>query len=559
MATADTANTLNTTTEPDIATPLILQRLNELNQRQKMAAAAAIALALSLLIGVWLWSRAPDYAVLFANLDERDGGAIITALQQQNIPYRVAPTGSAIMIPSAQVHEVRLRMAAAGLPKGGLVGFEVMENQRLGVSQFIEQVNFQRALEGELSRTIQSIATVSAARVHLAIPKQSGFLRDVQQPSASVMVNLYPGRVMDPSQVAGIVHLVASSVPQMTNERVSVIDQTGKLLTHGGDPLRTAGLDATQLSYIHEVENAYIRRIDALLTPILGAGNFRAQVAADLNFNQIEETAETFRPNPSPDQAIRSQQTMEQVTRDPGAIGVPGALTNQPPVPATAPITDPAAPGTPGENGIPLNSNRSATLNYELDRTIQHIRQAPGQIRRLSVAVVVNHRTETLPNGQIRTVALSPEESERITNLVREAMGFSEARGDSLNVSSAPFAPVEEDALLEVPVWKDPDMINLAKEGLKYLALVLALGLVFFGVIRPLMKTVTAKPEAEVDNMASAAEGDEDEDYVVDLAGARRATFEERLARARELSKSDPKAVANLIKEWMGANEEGKK
>ncbi|HRP97944.1 MAG TPA: flagellar basal-body MS-ring/collar protein FliF [Rhodocyclaceae bacterium] len=533
-----------------------LQRLNALNQRQKMAAAAAMALALSLVIGVWLWSRSPDYGVLFANLDERDGGAIVAALQQQNVAYRISPDGRALLVPSDMVHDVRLRLAAQGLPKGGMVGFEVMENQRLGVSQFLEQVNFQRALEGELSRTISSIASVASARVHLAMPKQTGFLRDEQKPSASVMVTLYPGRMMEPAQVAGIVHLVAASVPRMPNDGVSVIDQNGNLLTHRPDPLRHAGLDATQLSYVREVEATFNRRIETILTPLVGAGNFRAQVAADVDFNQVEETAETYRPNPSPEQAIRSEQTSEHVTREAGAVGVPGALSNQPPVPATAPIVAPDAANGEGD-GVPLNHNRTATVNYELDRTIQHVRQAPGQIRRLSVAVVVNERSETLPNGQTRSVALTEQETARITNLVREAIGFNAARGDSLNVSSAPFAAPVEVLEPELPFWKDPDMIDLGKEAFKYWVLIGALALVYFGVIRPLVRTVAVPP-------ARAAEGGEqgegaEEDVLVSLSGAKEPTFEERLERARELAKSDPRAVANLIKEWLGATEEPKK
>ena len=549
MATADTA-----TAQESSQLQQAMLRLNDLSQRQKMAAAAAIALALSLIVGIWLWSRSPDYAVLFANLEERDGGAIVVALQQQNVPYRFTAGGTAIMIPSNMVHDVRLRMAAQGLPKGGLVGFEVMENQRLGVSQFLEQVNFQRALEGELSRTIQSIASVSSARVHLAIPKQSGFLRDEQKPSASVMVNLYSGRTMEAAQVAGIVHLVASSVPQMSNERVSVVDQNGNLLTMGSDPMRSTGLNASQLNYVQEVEAAYIRRIESILAPLVGAGNFRAQVSADVDFNHVEETAETFKPNPSPDQAIRSQQTTEHLTRDPGAQGVPGALANQPPVPATAPIVG----QTPGEGaangGVPLNSNRSATLNYELDRNIQHIRQAPGQVRRLSVAVVVNHRTETLPNGQTRTIALTEEETNRITDLVRGAMGYDQARGDTLNISSARFAAIEEIEPAALPLWQDPQMIDLGKELLKYLVLFGVLAFVYYGLIRPLIRTVATTPPRPVAAGAAA-----DEDAIVSLGGAKHASFDEKLARARELARAEPKVVANLIKEWMGGNEESKK
>ncbi len=553
MATADTA--------PDTAAPAsplaqAVQRFNALNQRQKMAAAAAIALTISMLVAAWLWTRAPAYSVLFSNLDERDGGAIVTALQQQNIPYQIGP-GGAIMIPDARVHETRLRLAAQGLPKGGHVGFEVMENQRLGVSQFLEQVNFQRALEGELARTISSIASVSSARVHLAIPKQTGFLRDEQKPSASVMLTLYPGRFMDETQVAGIVHLVASSVPQMSYERVSVVDQNGKLLTQESDPLRNSGLDASQISYVREIEAGFIRRIENILAPVVGSGNFKAQVSADLDFNRVEETAEIFKPNPSPDQAIRSQQTTEQQTRNQGAMGVPGALTNQPPVPATAPIVDPGIDGGDGANA-PINLNRTATLNYEVDRTVQHVKQAVGQLRRLSVAVVINHRTETLPNGQTRTVALTDEELARITSLVREATGVNATRGDTVSVTTAPFAESAGSGSDE-PLWKDPEMIALAKELSKYLVLMIALTFMYFGVIRPLLKVVAPPPaEEEEDELEEAEAGEEEEDAIVNLSGEQPKTFEEKLAMARELAKNNPKAVANLIKDWLEGKEEKK-
>lgn len=552
MATADPV----VAQRPAPPTLLVFQRINELSQRQKLSAAVAIAIAIAMLVGVWLWSRTPDYAVLFSNLEERDGGAIVAALQQQNVPYRFAPGGGAILIPSAMVHEVRLRLAAQGLPKGGLVGFELMENQKLGVSQFHEQVNFQRALEGELARTIQSIGSVASARVHLAMPKQSGFLRDEQKPTASVLVNLRPGRTLDAAQVAGVVHLVSSSVPRLANDNVSVIDENGTLLTTRSDPLRMAGLDATQLNYVREVEASYIRRIETILAPIVGADNFKAQVTADVDFNQVEQTAESYKPNPSSEQAIRSQQTSEQTTREPGAQGVPGALTNQPPVPATAPVTSPEVAGASGPNGVPLNSNRAATINYELDRTIQHTRQALGQVRRLSVAVVVNDRAETLPDGGTRSVPLAEDEISRITSLVREAMGYSPQRGDSLNVSSAPFAAPNAASEQSLPVWKDPEMLELGKELLKYLVILIAFAFVYFGVVRPLVRSV-APPPPEKDE--DTFDDDGEDGVLVELAGPVGLTFEEKLARAKEVAKSDPKLIANLIKDWMGANDEGKK
>lgn len=561
MAAADTAASPN---------PLqaMAQNLAAMSQRQKLAMAAALAVAIALLVGIFLWSRQPDYAVLFSNLEERDGGAIVTALQQQNIPYKFSSGGGAILVPASQVHDVRLKLAAQGLPRGGLVGFELMENQKLGMSQFHEQVTYQRALEGELARTIQAIAAVGSARVHLAIPKQTAFLRDEQKPTASVLVNLHAGRRLEPTQVAGIVHLVASSVPHMGNDSVSIVDQNGNLLTSKQDPLRAAGLDPTQLKYVQELEDSYIKRIEAILTPIVGPGNFKAQVTADVDFNQTEQTAETFKPNPPPDQqAIRSQQSSENQTRDPGPQGVPGALSNQPPAPATAPITTPPAPGTPGVAGAagtqaatPLTSSRNSTTNYELDRTIQHTKMALGAIKRLSVAVVVNHRSETDPAGKSKTAPLSEQEIKQITELVRETMGFNTQRGDSLNVASSPFAAVAKEAAPEIPLWKDPEVQDLSKEGLKYLLILAVLAFVALGIVRPLLKTVLPPPEEkEAAEPGVAEEGAEEGEEGAEVRLSPEATFESRVQHARDLAREDPRMVASLIKNWMGANEEGKK
>ncbi|MDR2092930.1 MAG: flagellar M-ring protein FliF [Azoarcus sp.] len=530
--------------------------IRALSQQQKIAAAAALALAMALIVGALLWNHAPAQAVLFSNFDERDGGEIIAALQQQNVPYSVSGDGRAILVPLSTVHETRLRLAAAGLPRGGLVGFEIMDTQKLGISQFNEQVTYQRALEGELARTIQSIASVIGARVHLAMPKQTAFLRDDQKPTASVMVQMRPGRVLDASQVAGIVHLVASSVPKMNDSGVTIINQNGELLT-GEEPLRRSGLDPTQLRYIEEVESGLNRRIENILTPMLGKGNFRAQVAADIDFNQVEQTAETYRPNPAPEQAIRSQQTTEQQNRDPGPQGVPGALSNQPPVPATAPITAPPVPPT-GADGQALQTvSRSAVLNYELDRTIQHVKQALGQVKRISVAVVVNHRSVRLPTGEPQTLPVSDEEITRIANLVREAVGYNATRGDTINVTSSPFAEQPE-APVPVPIWKDPEMIEMGKEGGKYLAVVLVILFAYFAIVRPLLRTVAPPPVREEPAIASdGEEGDEDGVNVELSAAARAEDYDSRLARARQMARDDPKCVAELLKQWLGVTEEG--
>ena len=550
----------------------VLENIRNLSQRQKIAAGAALAFAIALVVGVILWSHQPDYAVLFSNLAEKDGGAVVASLQQQNVPYKFSDNGNAILVPTNQVHDLRLRMAAQGIPKGGLVGFELMENQKLGISQFHEQVNFQRALEGELSRTISAIGSVAGARVHLAIPKQTAFLRDEQKPTASVMVNLHTGRALDPTQLAGIVHLISSSVPQLTNDNVSVIDQDGTLLTKKPDPLRT-NLDATQIKYTRELEEGYIERINAILTPLFGKGNFRAQVSADVDFNVTEQTAETYRPNPSPEQSIRSQQSSESQTRELAPQGVPGALTNQPPVPATAPVTTPPVAGTAGAGQPPITTNKSATINYELDKTVQHTRKALGQIRRLSVAVAVNQREEKDKSGALKPVPLSDEERQRIEKLVGDAVGYNKERGDTLSVASSPFVASQEP---ETPLWKDPENQALLKELIKYLVIAGVIAFVAFGVIRPLLRQVLPQPEPKEDEAAIAAaaaqaaaegeeaeageegEGEEGEGAEVELSpeAAARLAYEEKLAKVLALARNNPKVISNLIKEWMGSNEQ---
>ena len=340
---------LDPNTASPAVTPLALaqQRLAAMPMQKKMGLAGGLAMAIALLVGLTLWSNSPNYEVLFSNINDKDGGAIVAMLQQQNVPYKFSEGGHAILVPSQFVHDARLKLAAQGLPRGGSIGFELMEKQKMGQSQFSEQVTYQRALEGELAQTIGTLAAVDSARVHLAIPKQSAFLRDDQKPSASVVLGLLGGRTLSPEQVGGIVHLVASSVPQLATENVSVLDQNGNLLSGNRDMKDGAALNPTQLKYVNEIEASTIRRIEAMLEPLMGRGNYRVQTAADIDFSQTEQTAETYKPNPTPDAAIRSQQMSESVSNQPAAGGVPGALTNQPPTPATAPITTPPAPGTP--------------------------------------------------------------------------------------------------------------------------------------------------------------------------------------------------------------------
>ena len=557
----------------------VRQALARLTNQQKILLMVAIAALIALAVGASTWLKQSDYRILFSNISERDGGSIIAALEQMNVPYRFNEGGSAILIPGTRVHEVRLRLATQGLPKGGGVGFELMENQKFGISQFAEQVNYQRGLEGELARTIQSIGAVQGARVHLAIPKPTVFLREELKPSASVMVSLYPGRSLDPMQIVGIQNLVAASVPNLAVTGVTVIDQSGAMISQLKSRLMEAGLDPTQIKYVQEIEANTIKRVEDILLPILGKGNARVQIAADIDFSQSEQTAETHRPNTTPpDVSIRSQQTSETASTSPSALGVPGALSNQPPVPPTAPITQPAVPGaTPGAPGQanqppipgqinaagvqapitnvgqPINTRKDSTINYEVDKTIRHTRQSIGVIKRLSAAVVINHRKDA--KGVMKPLAEA--EIKQIDSLVKEAMGFSKERGDTVSVANAAFTPVERSEV-EIPLWKDPENIDLLRELLKYAAIALIAAYLIFKVIRPLLQTMLPPPPPPpaplevakgqhidtVDEEGGAGESPMSESQLLDM----------RIEEVRAMAQQDPMAVANIIKEWIGAN-----
>ncbi|GAB1394013.1 flagellar basal-body MS-ring/collar protein FliF [Rhodocyclaceae bacterium] len=530
--------------------PLNAELLAQLTQRQKLGAIAAIALAIALLVGAWLWTKEPPYGILFANLSDQDGGQIVTTLQQQNVPYKLEGSG-AIKIPANMVHDVRLRLASQGLPRGGLVGFEVMETQKLGVSQFAEQINYQRGLEGELARSIQTLGAVRAARVHLAIPKQTAFLRDEMKPSASVLVSLQPGRALDGAQIAGIVHLVSSSVPQLNPANVSVIDQDGKLISQQNDPLKNAGMDPNQLKYVKEIEARYLSRVEAILEPLMGKGNFRAQIAAEVDFSHVDQVEESYLPNPAPDTAVRSQQTAESGNGTPPAMGVPGALTNQPPVPATAPITNPQVGGAGGAANANNNYTRNATINYELDKTVKHTRGTPGVVKRLSVAVAVNHKKGPEKDGKPgKATPPSADELKRINDLVREAVGFNQARGDSISVASADFVPPTPELIPDLPLWKDPAAIAFAREFGQYLIFAIIAFLVWSKLLKPIFEMVAATAHrGEAEEKAAGEAAEEGAEGHIHLGP----TFEDRVKAAQELAHQNPKVVAELVKEWMGA------
>lgn len=542
----------------------VLEKIRALPKPVLLGAAAAVV---ALIVALAMWSSEPKYKVLFSNLDDRDGGAIVTALGTMNVPYKYNDTGTALLVPADRVYDARLQLASQGLPRGGSVGFELMDNARFGASQFAEQINYQRGLEGELARSIESMHTVQHARVHLAMPRQSLFVRERQPPTASVLLNVYPGRSLSDAQVSAISWLVASSVPELTAENVSVVDQNGRLLS---SPLGEGrGMDADQTRMVRETEQRTVERILTILNPLVGPGNVHAQASAEMDFARREETSEVYRPNQEPGQAaIRSQQTSDQNQRGINpAQGVPGALSNQPPGNAQAPIANPpqTQPPRPGQQpqqqqgqqqqqqqttagaqnaGGTINDRRDATTNYEVDRTISHIKQPVGTVKRLSVAVVVNYVRDK--DGDLK--ALPPEELSKLTNLVREAMGYSESRGDSLNLVNSQF----NDGPPALPMWRDPEMISLFKTILAWLVG----GVLALWLYRKVRRSVGDYLYPPVDPEVAEAERIEAQREAQDVARAKETDrYQDNLERARTMANKDPRAVAMVLRTWMTKDE----
>lgn len=547
--------------------PTLGQRFSTLNQGQMLRLALGVVLFV-VIAGIGLvMGRQAEWRVLYANLSDKDGGAIIAQLSQMNVPYKHTEGGQAILVPADKVHDTRLRLASQGLPKGSVAGFELMENSRFGITQFQERVSFQRGLEGELTRSIQALSSVQSARVHLALPNQNGFFREQQKPSASVLLSLNPGRALDRSQIAGIVHLVSSSVPEMKPEAVSVLDDTGKLLSQtGSGPDGVAGgADSQQLQYVQQIEALYRQRILDILEPVVGRQNVKAQVTAEVDFSQSEQTSEIHKPNQTPDAGtIRSQQLLESSNPGPaGPAGVPGAVANQPPAPNAAPINAPAqalAPGAPGgapaAAPAPVSTRRESIINYEVDKTVRVVRAGSGVVKRLSAAVVVNHRSETDAKGKTTAVPLSEQQIERMTALVRETIGFSQERGDSVNFMNAPFAQ-DKIELPDVPLWRQPEVQELARSLAWPLGTLLLAVLVLFGVIRPALNALnTPKKRPQLDAML-AEEPDRPQLEAPEEKPAGPTPGERALEDARKLTRDNPAAVAGIVKGWINGEGQG--
>ena len=542
-----------------------------------IALGAGIALAIGIMAAVFMWSmKTADYRVLLSNYSDRDGGAIVAALSQMAVPYKFSEDGGTILVPSGQVYDARLKLAAQGLPRGGNIGFELMENQKMGTSQFIEQVNYQRAQEGELARTINSIGSVASSRVHLAIPKPSVFVREKQFPTASVMVNLQPGRALDMGQVNAIVHLVSSSIPELPAKNVTVVDQNGSLLSaktsDSNDPNK---LDPSQLKYVRDIQDNLNRRIEAILTPLLGEGNVKAQVAAEVNFATVEKATETYSPNSNPEKnTIRSQKSNESTSSDPVKGGIPGAASNQ------AGAAPAAGAGAGAAAGAATNAKRENIVNYEVDKVVSYTKEPVGGIKRLAVAVVVNLKPSVDAEGKTTQKPLTDEEKAQVTALIKEAVGFSQDRGDTINLTNSEFKQVEKVDIPEEAFWKPYANLSTAKTVLQYLATAIVLFLLYSKVLKPLMARMT---NASVGGNfafgsagagaagfgggaggigAAGAEQEEEEEEVdeeldaeakkiaSDLSGLGRNSGSD-LKAVQKFGAQNPKAVAAVVKDWI--------
>jgi len=579
QAAPRSGGTANGNTERDTTSDSAFGRtLKQLRGNPLVALLIAGAASIAIVAALFMWASSPEYRVLYSNLSESDGGGIINELDARGIPYQFSEGGQALMVPSDQVHTLRLQLAEQGLPRGGNLGLELMDSQAFGISQFAEQINYQRGLEGELARSIESLGPVEGVRVHLSMAKPSVFIRDREPAKASVVLTLLPGRVLGEGQVSAIVHMVSGSVPDLAAEDVTVVNQDGRLLSaetgSGND------LDGSQLEYIVEVERSYQQRIEHILTPILGRDNVRAQVAAQIDFSRREETSERYGPNQPPNEAaVRSRQlSLAFDGEDPLATGIPGALSNSPPGTLPSPINQPAEEGDPEIDGqqedVPpealRNLRQDDVINYEVDRSIEHVQHRLGQIERLSAAVVVNYRTEMNDEGEWVDVALTDIEIAQIERLVRQAMGFSQLRGDEVEVVNSPFArSVDETA--DVVWWQQPNNLSMAATMGRYLLVALAILLLYLLILRPLIKRYTQPPvmataapggtlAASVGDEEDAEEGegssDEgDETYAKPKRRRKSSLYEHNLNDLREMAQEDPRMVAMIIRSWMHANE----
>jgi len=566
---------------------VINQRMNPIDAVAQSRAvrhlARLVGLAAAVAIGtvVVMWSAEPNYAPLYTNMSGQDSAEVVDVLVSSNIDFRLDANTGSVLVDQSKLAEARLKLAAQGLPEGQAKGLEMLqEDQGMGTSQFIENARYNHALEAELVRSIESIRSVDTARVHLAIPEQSIFIRNRTKPSASVMVKLHSGRVLNRGQVGAIVQMVASSVPMMEASEVAVVDQFGRLLSEDED----SGMAKTskQFEYTRQLEDNYVDRIINLLQPIVGSGRVNAQVAAQLDFSAVESTREAYDPERS---VIRSEQISEEEVRSfSDALGIPGALSNQPPgAGTTEPGDGVAVEGEVTEEAsIPSNQNRSATRNFEVDRIISHTSNPVGSVQRLSVAVVIDDKTTIADDGSVSKAPYTDEEIARFISLVKETIGFDENRGDSVSVLNTSFLETPAPVVEEVPVWKnlmgEAWIMNLVKQVLGAIGLLI----VYFLFGRPFLRSLNPN-RGEVDAGGQAALGvdagagqaqmpmtqaqamamqgggvngipnlADDPNNPAAMMRRKDATYDQKLDMAKSLVTDDPARVANVMKHWVG-------
>ncbi|MBN2680537.1 flagellar basal-body MS-ring/collar protein FliF [Acidithiobacillus montserratensis] len=548
----------------------VQRRWQEMPPNRRLGVLVALAAVVAILIAAIFMGGKPSYKVLYTNLSDRDGGQVIAELQKLNVPYQISDGGAVISVPANNVYATRMKLAADGLPKGAGVGFALLDHEPMGTSDFVEHVNYQRALEGSLERTIASLSSVQGAKVHLAMPKPSVFLSEQEKPTASVMLDLYPGRELSAAQVAGIVHLVAASVPGLQDKNVTVVDQHGHLLSSQANA--DTGLQPSQLAYQRAVDQQYEKRIQAILTPIVGAKGVRVAVSADIDFAKSESSSVSYGKG-----QILSQQTQTSSgTGGSGPYGVPGALSNTPPGVAVAPLVAPVASNLSPAALIalaptlkmlaPTQSSAGTTTNYDVDKTIVHTVQPVGTVKRLSVAVLVDDQVTESTLGAVKAKPLSTAQLAQIQQLVEDAIGYSAKRGDTVKVVNMPFTT--QSAASTLPWWQQSWFLNLMNSGLRYLVILFVAFLLYFGVVRPLLKRrLRQEPAMDAVNTAAeqekAAEASQPSAAAMANAEAIREQvsipgnpLETDLYVSRQLVMQDPARAAQVVKEWLSNEHE---
>ncbi len=537
--------------------PLEQRSLIEMPAVRQILQLAGLAGAIAVALWLVFWSQGQTYGTLYSQLSERETAQVVDALTAAGIPHKLEGAGGTVTVPESQVREARMKLAAQGLPQSDALGVELIQKDTgFGTSQFMEGARYQLAMETELARTIVKVQGVQNARVHLAIPHETSFIRDHRRPTASVLLQLYPGRRLENGQVGAISHLVAASVPELQSSDVTVIDQNGNLLSlpEGQDPL---AMSSKQLEYTHSLEDGYAKRIENLLIPLAGVGKVHAGVTALLDFTVTEQTSENFDPTK---QVVRSEQTTsDQHTGDGTAGGIPGALSNQPPQSGGQPAVAAAVPGQRGNAAPPApppptSTSTRATRNFEIDHTISHVQQPTGAIKRLSVAVIVDQKQVKAADGKVTSTALSADEVSRYTMLVKEAVGFDEARGDHVEVINAPFSdPGPVSAGTPEPFYASPLVQQWVRQGLAAI-MVIVLAMV---VLRPMMKTLLAaspKPKRTAAQAAAALAAPPPVVPPLQVNSAQSIAYEQQLAAARGLVTQDPQRAAQVVKEWVSSD-----